>query len=69
MENLIKELFVYAFNILIGALIVMVSWNYVMPDLFNLQTITYWQAIVLHILTGSLFKVGRVRVSRIEGKD
>ena len=69
MENFIKELTVAVFTLFIGALLIMLSWNYVMPDLFNLQTITYWQAIVLHILTGSLFKVGRVRVSRIEGKD
>lgn len=69
MENLIKELFVYAFNILIGALIVMVSWNYVVPDLFNLDTLTYWESLVLLILTGTLFKTGRVAVSRIEGKD
>ena len=69
MENLIKELFVYAFNILIGALIVMVSWNYVVPDLFNLDILTYWESLVLLILTGTLFKTGRVAVSRIEGKD
>ena len=28
MEDLIKELFVYAFNLFIGALIIMLSWNY-----------------------------------------
>ena len=69
MENLIKELFVYAFNILIGALIVMVSWNYVVPDLFNLDILTYWESLVLLILTGTLFKTGRVTVSRVEEKD
>ena len=69
MENLIKELFVYAFNILIGALIVMVSWNYVVPDLFNLDILTYWGSLVLLILTGTLFKTGRVTVSRVEEKD
>ena len=69
MENLIKELFVYAFNILIGALIVMVSWNYVVPDLFNLDILTYWRSLVLLILTGTLFKTGRVTVSRVEEKD
>ena len=69
MENLIKELFVYAFNILIGALIVMVSWNYVVPDLFNLDILTYWESLVLLILTGTLFKTERVTVSRVEEKD
>ena len=66
MENLIKELFVYAFNILIGALIVMLSWNYVVPGLFNLDTLTYWESLVLLILTGTLFKTGIVTVSNIE---
>ena len=69
MENLIKELFVYAFNILIGALIVMVSWNYVVPDLFNLDILTYWESLVLLILTGTLFKTGRVTVSNIDGDN
>lgn len=42
MEDLIKELFVYAFNLFIGSLIVMYSWNYLMPDLFNLDSVSYW---------------------------
>ena len=66
MEDLIKELFVYAFNLFIGALIVMYSWNYLMPDLFNLEAVSYWQALVMLILTGTLFKTGRVRVSNIK---
>ena len=66
MENLIKELFVYAFNLFIGALIVMYSWNYLMPDLFNLEVISYWQSFIMLVLTGTLFKTGRVAISRIE---
>ena len=41
MENFIKELTASAFSLIIGALLIMLSWNYVMPDLFNLETITY----------------------------
>ena len=66
MENLIKELFVYAFNLFIGALIVMYSWNYLMPDLFYLDSFSYWQSLVMLVLTGTLFKTGRVRVSNIK---
>ena len=66
MEDLIKELFVYAFNLFIGALIVMYSWNYLMPDLFNLDSVSYWQSLVMLILTETLFKTGRVSVSKIE---
>lgn len=66
MENLIKELFIYLFNLFIGALIVMYSWNYLMPDLFNLDSVSYWQSFIMLVLTGTLFKIGRVSVSKIE---
>lgn len=66
MENLIKELFIYLFNLFIGALIVMYSWNYLMPDLFNLDSVSYWQSFIMLVLTGTLFKTGRVSVSKIE---
>ena len=69
MENLIKELFVYAFNLFIGTLIVMYSWNYLMPDLFNLKVISYWQSFIMLVLTGTLFKTGRVVISRIGGEE
>lgn len=69
MENLIKELFIYLINLFIGALIVMYSWNYLMPDLFNLEVISYWQSFIMLVLTGTLFKTGRVAISRIEGED
>ena len=66
MENLIKELFIYLINLFIGALIVMYSWNYLMPDLFNLDSVSYWQSLIMLILTGTLFKTGRVSVRKIE---
>ena len=69
MENLIKDLFVYAFSLFIGALIVMYSWNYLMPNLFNLDSVSYWQSLIMLVLTGTLFKTGRITVSRVEEKD
>ena len=69
MENLIKDLFVYAFSLFIGALIVMYSWNYLMPNLFNLDSVSYWQSLIMLVLTGTLIKTGRVSVSRVEEKD
>ena len=69
MENLIKDLFVYAFSLFIGALIVMYSWNYLMPNLFNLDSVSYWQSLIMLVLTGTLFKTGRVTESRVEEKD
>ena len=52
MENLIKELFIYLINL--------------MPDLFNLDSVSYWQSFIMLVLTGTLFKTGRVAISRIE---
>ena len=31
-------------------------WNWLMPDLFGLKTIDFWQALGLNLLTGFLFK-------------
>ena len=66
MENLIKELLGYVSSLFIGALIVMLSWNYLMTDLFNLESVSYWQSLVMLILTGNLFKTGSVSVSNIK---
>ena len=37
-------------------LLVMVLWNWLMPDLFGLETIGYWQAVGLFVLCHLLFK-------------
>ena len=34
----------------------MVLWNWVMPTVFNLPTITFWQACGLQLLSVLLFK-------------
>ena len=34
---------------------IMLSWNYLMPDLFGLPTIDFWQALVMSILARCLF--------------
>jgi hypothetical protein len=33
-------------------------WNGLMPDIFGLKEITYWQAVGLLLLAGFLFKDG-----------
>ena len=40
---------------LIEAIFVGLCWNYLMPLIFGLPTITYWQAFVLSLLCGLLF--------------
>ena len=32
-------------------------WNFVMPDLFGVPTITYWQMFYLYMLIQCLFKL------------
>ena len=41
---------------LIAALPIMLLWNYLVPDLFHLSQIGYWQAFALFYLCGLLFK-------------
>ena len=38
--------------------IVMLLWNWLMPEIFGLTTITFWQAWGLVILSHLLFKLG-----------
>lgn len=35
---------------------IMLLWNWLMPELFGLTTITFWQALGLSTLTSLLFK-------------
>jgi hypothetical protein len=44
---------------LLFGLIVMALWNWLMPEIFGLPTIAYWQAWGLVLLAHILFKSGR----------
>jgi hypothetical protein len=35
---------------------VMLLWNWLLPELFGLKAITFWQAVGLSLLSGMLFK-------------
>lgn len=41
---------------LILALPTMWLWNWLMPEIFDLTTITFWQALGINILSSLLFK-------------
>lgn len=41
---------------LILALPTMWLWNWLMPEIFDLTTITFWQALGINILSNLLFK-------------
>lgn len=60
MYNKRKRWFPFFILIIIGAflllgLLVKLLWNYVIPSLFNIAAITYWQAVALLLLCKILF--------------
>ena len=59
METVIKFLTFIGIFIVIGVVIslpVMWLWNWLMPEIFGLITITFWQALGLSLLSSFLFK-------------
>ena len=48
-------------------LIVMWLWNWIMPDVFGLKELTYWQAWGIVLLAHILFKAGGHKDSRNAG--
>ena len=38
------------------AFIISICWNYIMPKIFGLPKIGYWDAYVMALLSGCLFK-------------
>lgn len=55
---LITGLAVGALGALLCGLFMWLLWNWLMPDIFGLVEITYWQAVGLCFLTSMLFKSG-----------
>lgn len=49
---------------LLAAVIVCLLWNWLMPDIFGLPTITYWQAWGLCVMAHVLFKGSSTSSSR-----
>ena len=41
----------------LGGLIFMLAWNWIMPHLFELPTLTYWQGFGLVFIVYFLFKL------------
>jgi hypothetical protein len=63
MENVLKTFGVVV--VFVGALVfvavimawpVQLLWNWLMPTIFGLKEITFWQGLGLNILTGVLFR-------------
>lgn len=59
MEGLLKFIGIIGLMFIIACLLalpLMWLWNWLMPDLFDLQTIVFWQALGLNLLSSILFK-------------
>lgn len=59
MEKLILALTavaVFAVLAIILTIPVLLLWNWLMPDLFGLKSITFWQALGILLLSSFLFK-------------
>ena len=49
------SLIIFGGLILLGAPL-MYLWNYVIPSIFGLRYITFWEAVGLNLVTGILFR-------------
>jgi hypothetical protein len=56
LEVFLAAVVTLGFVALILGLPLMWLWNWIMPELFYLDTITFWQAVGLNLLTGILFR-------------
>ena len=61
MKNNILEAILLIVGLIVLAAILLalplqLLWNWLMPTLFNLPVITFWQALGLNMLAGILFK-------------
>ncbi len=51
----LRGLFVFVIVVALFGTLVMALWNHLMPDIFGLTTITFWQAVGLFVLSHILF--------------
>ena len=63
-ETLAKVLLALGLIALLGILLglpLQLLWNWLMPTIFNLPTITFWQAMGLNIMASILFKDNSIK--------
>lgn len=54
-QGLLTAILYFAVIVLLMGLPVMLLWNYVMPRVFHMSEITFWQALGLNALSSILF--------------
>lgn len=55
--------------LLLGAWLVSILWNFLMPELFGLATINIGQALALMVLCNWLFGGSKSAINKIKEKD
>lgn len=61
LNNIILVISVIGLVIMFAGYSVMFLWNWLMPTIFDLPTITFWQSIGLQVLTYLLFSTKEIK--------
>jgi hypothetical protein len=64
LEEIIYSIFAIIFLALIAGLPLMILWNMLMPHIFNLPYISFWQALGLNMLSTLLFKSTSIKIKK-----
>lgn len=64
LEEIIYSIFAIIFLALIAGLPLMILWNMLMPHIFNLPYISFWQALQLNMLSTLLFKSTLIKIKK-----
>ena len=66
MEKIITAILPLITFLLVGLIVgffIMLLWNWLMPDIFGIKEITYWQGLGMFLLSDILFKSNTKRIS------
>lgn len=61
LDNIILVISVIGLVIMFTGYSIMFLWNWLMPTIFDLPTITFWQSIGLQVLTYLLFSTKEIK--------
>ena len=62
--DIMKIILIIGLTIVLCSLPLMLLWNWLMPIIFGLPTITFWQALGLNLLTGILFRSSNIKANK-----
>jgi len=62
--KILEKMINKAIELSIGGFVIMWLWNALIPMIFGLITLTYWQSVGLLILSSELFKQGTIKIDK-----